>query len=108
MSTTTPAIFSGKPTLTPKKVAAITKWYVTALSDANKSTAVEEFSYYLGIADGLEYTLALLHDMTTDVIAKSNKGGIKKPLLIVAAVGTTYYLFKNKEQIKKWFQEDEN
>jgi hypothetical protein len=100
MATTTPAEFPGVPTLTPKKVATITEWYVTALGDADMSTVPEECSYYMGVADGLEYTLALLHDMATDIVNKTNKGNLKRSIIIVGVVGTTYVLWRNREKIK--------
>jgi hypothetical protein len=67
MATTIPTVFTGTPTLTDEKIAAIKDWYVRDLGDSDKADTVEDEQYYTGKHEAYENVLLLLFDITLPI-----------------------------------------
>lgn len=109
--------FGNDPWLNAEKLGNFKDWYAQALEgvELNQIELVpvpEYISYDQGYADAMKHVLMEIYEKPTMVPAPVvnefgatvetvvEKGSIKRPILIVTAVGVGYLVYKNRRQIR--------
>lgn len=108
--------FGSDPWLNAEKLANFKDWYASAresveLAELDKfPVAVSEYvSYDQGYGDAMKDVLMEIYEKPTmvaappvvnEIVEVVEKGGIKRPILIVTAVGLGYLVYKNRRKVK--------
>lgn len=106
--------FGNDPWLNAEKLGNFKDWYAQALesvelSEIDPGAVPEYISYDTGYADAMKHVLREIYEAPTMVAAPVvneiveevvEKGSIKRPILIVTAVGVGYLVYKNRRQIR--------